>query len=89
MTQRYAIIEAHGIARRMRHSEAIKFDHVRPSTVSESTVRRRVAELRQYASGVYDTFNDVTFDDGVRSISARHYVTGVENVRTLRIEAVR
>lgn len=53
-----------------------------------STVRKRIATLRSWASSTFDGFSDTGDTNLLRIVTASHYVTGVENVTILRIRPV-
>lgn len=58
------------------------------STLTRSTVNRRIADMRARGAGIYSTFSDYSDIDGARVVTLTFYVTGVENIHRLIITAV-
>jgi len=82
--QRYNVTDMRGIATRSNAGRV--FDaHSTRKTLAASTVRQRVAAMRQWANGTYDSFDDSGDMQTLRVVTAIHYVTGVPNVRQLRV----
>lgn len=65
-------------------NQDITWNHRETKEVAGSTARRYVRELKQWASGLADLVRE-TSEDGVRVITAHHWVNGFENIRQLRI----
>lgn len=83
-TQRFIVKESYGYG----HRQGIRINETSaPRELAASTVRGLIAEYRAYASGHADTVHDVPADKnaGWRTITARHWINGFENIRVLHI----
>lgn len=87
MSKRYNVVEVTGIAG--RNSDTIAYGRREHRTeLAASTVAARIRDMRRWASGTYDHVTDTGDSKVLRIVTASHYVTGVENVRILRIRPV-
>lgn len=87
MSKRYQVTEISGVA--SRNTGSLIGRRESRTELAESTLRRRISELRKWSNSIYDGFGDTGDSDILRVVTASHYVTGVENVRILRIRPVR